>query len=225
MITLEDCLEKLDEINWDPPVDNAGCAYGINNAWDRRFVSEVAYHTRDNGRALSTGQVGVINTMVQRYQVHLELAGMNYLDIEGVLAHRHCRLPPIPTSTVKREVRWCGDANLVFRFKFNPEIKDALKAFKTSDCFGTHKTRYESKHHLWIVPLSVANYSSVIRLISQYGFDFDDDVAQIIASVSNSRLAKSEAVIEDEFIKVESKDDALMAMAMTIQELAWNSNV
>lgn len=225
MPTLEDCVEKLDEINWCPPRDNTGQPYGISNAWDRRFVSEVAYHTRDNVRALSTGQVGVLHKLVDRYRVHLELAGMNYLDIENVLSSKVCRVPPTPSSTVKREVRWAGDSNLIFRFKFNPDIKEALKALKTSDCFGTHKTWYAPEHKLWVVPVSVSNYPRIIEIISEYGFGFDDDVAQLLAGISNSRLAKSEATVVGDEIRVEVKDDAFMARVMRFQQSLWSDDV
>lgn len=223
MSTLEDCIEKLDEINWDPPRDNTGQAYGISNGWDRRFISEVAYHTRDCAKPLSTGQVGVIHKLVERYQVHLELAGMYFAHIEQVLAEQTTRLPPNVSSSVKREVRWCGGNNLVFRFKFNPEVKDALKAFKTSDCFGTHKTTFEPKNKLWIVPVSVSNYTSVIEVIGRYGFDFDDNVAQLLAGVSNSRLGKAEATLVDDEICIETRDDAFMAKMMGMQDALWGT--
>lgn len=223
MATLEDCIEQLDEINWDPPQDSTGRTYGISNGWDRRFISEVAYHTRDCTKPLSTGQVGVIHKLVDRYQVHLELAGMSHLHIEQVLRDHNTRIPPNASSTVKREVRWCGGSNLVFRFKFNPEIKDALKAFKTSDCFGTHKTTYEAKNKLWIVPVSLANYEKVINIIGKYGFDFDDSVAQLLAGISNSRFGKAVITVVDSEICVETKDDALMARMMNLQESIWNT--
>ena len=225
MATLEDCIERLDEINWDPPRDNSGQAYGISNSWDRRFISEVAWHTRDSTKPLSTGQVGVILKLVDRYQVHLELAGMYHSHIEQVLIEHTTRLPPNVSSSVKREVRWAGGSNLVFRFKFNPEVKDALKAFKASDCFGTHKTTYEPKNKLWVVPVSVANYAGVIEIISRYGFDFDDDVARLLAGVSNSRLSKSEITLVDNEICVETKDDAFMARMMSLQDSLWGSDV
>ena len=224
MATLEDCIEQLDEINWDPPLDNTGRAYGISNGWDRRFISEVAYHTRDCAKPLSTGQVGVIHKLVDRYRVHLELSGLRHTLIEQVLVERTTRLPPNTSSSVKREVRWAGDSNLVFRFKFNLEIKDAIKAFKTSDCFGTHKTTYEPKNKLWVVPVSVANYEAVIKIISQYGFDFDESVAQLLSGISNSRFGKANASIVDDEICVEIKDDAFMARMMSLQESIWGTD-
>lgn len=225
MLTLEDYVEKLDEINWDPPCDSMGNAYGINNTWDRKFISEVAYHTRDNGKPLSTGQVGVITRLLERYRVQLELMGADHKILESVITNQPCRQAPTQSSTVKREVRWMGGSDLAFRFKFHPEIKEALKAFKITDCFGTHKTVFSPKHKLWIVPVSVANYEAVIEVISRYGFSFDDTVAEFLTGVANCRLQKTHASIQDGEICIEAKDDALMCEATSLFADVWKTDV
>ena len=225
MPTVEDYLEKLDQINWDPPRDAAGHAYGISNDWDRRFISEVAWRSRNVQFALTTGQVSVVTKLIDRYRVQLELTGEQDHEISTCLGAVHCRLEPLASSTVKREVRWVGDGRLAFRFKFNPHIKDELKAFKTGDLLGTHKTTYEPRHKLWIVPVSVANYEAVVSVISKFGFDFDDDVAEFLTGVSNSRLMKSNITLCGDEIIAEVKDDALLNSLLKFQTNLWVDDV
>lgn len=220
LLRLEDCVEQLDKINWDPPVDHMGVSYPITARWDRQFISDVAYHTRDNHRSLTSGQCKVIIGLINRYQIHLVLNGINFDDLTHLLVHQTTRLPVEPSSVVKREVRWVGDSKLAFRFKFDSGIRDAIKKLAVSDCFGTRKASFCHTNKLWYVPVSVGNYPSVMKIITDYGFSFDEDVVKFLAGISESRLKRPEATIENGEIVISVPDDAFMVFLAS-----WIKNI
>lgn len=148
MLTLEDCLEALDSINWNPPVTATGKSE-ILNTWDRRFISDVTYHVRE-GKPLSTGQGSLALKLITRYRSCLVAYGISDAQLTQMLATPIYRQIPFASTTLPREVRWAGDNLLAFRCKYNAVIKEELK--KLADG-ATHSRvpKFNQAHKLWVV--------------------------------------------------------------------------
>jgi hypothetical protein len=214
MLTLEDCLELLDEINWDPPVDSTGSTHGVVNTWDRRFISDVTYHVRE-GKALSTAQGELAKKLITRYRSALEITGVAAVDLDTMLASPAYRLPPFASTSLPREVRWAGDNYLVFRCKYNASIKDELKKLANVPNARTTVSKFNHAHKLWVVEVVSSNLEQVMDFIKRHRFGFDADVENYFLEAVNSRNQRSSVEIVDGQIKIIIRNDALLGHLVT----------
>lgn len=214
MALLEHYIEQLDYLNWNAPVDNEGQAYGITNPWDRKFISEVAWHVRNLKGSLTTSQVEVAAKLIDRYRINLQLIGEVDYEISSVIEHRATRQPVRNSSTTPREVRWIGDSKLAFRFKFNPQIKDHLKRLKSTEAVRPSSPSFDPQSKAWIVQVTSSNVGSVMGFVTEYGFGFDDEVVEFFTEVTNAKKQKSSASIDNDVISIEVKDDHVIHALM-----------
>jgi hypothetical protein len=205
-ITIEDCLEDLDEINWTP-VPYCGSFLEITNTWDRKFISDVAYHTRE-GKALSTAQGKLALKLIDRYKKHLEIKGMLASELLSFLENPEYRQTPHTSVASPREVRYIGDSKIIFRCKYNAPIVEEIKSLKSYNYFQMNsKPQFNSNHKVWIVIVDNSNVNKVMDIIRRYNFNFDDEITEFFMEVINSKNQKSEVEIIDDQILIRCRDD------------------
>lgn len=207
MLSVEDCLEALEESTWYNAHTGLPDATEITNNWDRRFISDVSNFTL-SGKALSTAQGTIALKLIERYRSILERKGIKSSSIDILLSQPHYRLPPYQSTILKREVRWIGNNKLVFRLKKNPGIIEDIKRLKGTNYFiPSGFPMFNRQHSMWLVDVNSGNLSQVMDVIKRHRFEFDDDVAQYFMEVSNAMGQQSTAHIENNSIDVTVKDD------------------
>lgn len=207
MLTIEDCLEVLNEIVDDPIADRQGILLEITNPWDRRFISDVAGHV-SNQQSISTAQSQIVIKLIDRYEHHLVAKGVDQSSIRFLISTPCFRSTPYQSTALPREVRWAGDNKLVFRFKFNSGIVEDIKRLKSNVSFGEKSYPLFSRDHkLWIVEVTDSNLDKTMDVIKRHNFGFDDVVAEYLMNAVNSRGVKSSAQVVDDKIEITIRDD------------------
>lgn len=201
MITVEDLLEKLDELLWTPVYAN-GEKMEIKAIWDRQFISDVSNYTRE-GKCLSTSQSALGIKLIKRYTQHLVISGFDQNSVEAITNSPVHRLQPYQSSNIRREVKYLGDNKLIFRFKYNPSIIEKLREMKHSNPY-TNKNYpdFNSDLKVWMVEVTVLNQEKIMSIISDFKFDFDDDVAEFFMNFENSKGGESSCVVKEDEIVV-----------------------
>jgi hypothetical protein len=209
MITVETCLKKLEGICLRPVADPSGQIFEITNVWDRRFLGDVAEHSR-NGKAISTAQSAVVLKLIDRYRDHLLCCGLTAGELDQLLAFPRYAIPPYQSTLLPREVRWAGDNKLVFRCKYNAGIIEDIKKLKGENHFLPQFFPTFSKEKLWLVDVNSENYQKVMDVIKRHRFSFDDTVAEFFMNIENSRGQRSDVIVDGDTISVVVKNDSLL---------------
>lgn len=207
MLTIEDCLELLDEISEEPVQDQLGNLLEITNSWDRRFINDIASHTRQNQK-ISTAQSEIVIKLINRYEQHLVARGVNSLDLSRLVVSPAYRQNPYVSTVMPREVRWAGDNLLVFRFKFNAGIVEDVKRLRVESPYSFGMTSFNRDFKVWTVSVNSENLDRVMDLIKRHNFNVDDTVIEYFLNAVNARGAKSSASLENGVINVTIKDDS-----------------
>lgn len=224
MLSIEDCLEQLDVINWDPPTDSDGKLLSITNTWDRRFISDVSFHTR-SGKPISTAQGTLALKLIQRYRNELTHSTFADYQLEALLNTPHYRHTPHESTNFSREVRWIGDSKLAFRCKYNPSVGDDIKKLRTSGIHMVNSNirgtgpKFVKDHKLWVVTVDTQNIERVMELIRRHCFKFDDAVAEFLTEVSNARANNSSAQVTATGIHISVRDDEFLNAVLN--DLKW----
>lgn len=224
MLNIEDSLELLDVINWDPPVDPQGKLLSISNTWDRRFVSDVCFHTRQ-GRPISTAQGTLALKLIRRYQTELQHKGIPGYQLDALFETPLYRSPPHESVNFSREVRWLGESRLAFRSKYNPSVGDDIKKLRGTGIQTTMNNgraanpRFSKEHKAWIVLVDARNVERVMEVIRRHCFKFDDAVAEFLTEVSNSSTATSSAQLDADHIRVDVRGNEFLSLLLT--DLRW----
>jgi len=208
MLTIEDCLEHLDEINWTP-VPYCGSVLEITSAWDRSFISDVAYHVRE-GKPISTAQGKLALKLIDRYKNHLEAKGLLKKDIQDLLEEPEYRQQPHISVSSPREVRYLGDSKIAFRCVFNRPVIDDIKTLKSNSYLqSSTNPKFDGEHKLWIVYVDHSNVQKTMDVIRRHNFNIDDEITEFFMEVINSKGQKSSATIEENKIIIQCRDDEL----------------
>ena len=213
MLTIEYCLEKLDEINWDPPVGQLGVTLDISNTWDRRFISDVCFHSRQT-KPITTAQGELAIKIITRYRDHLIAAGETAAEIDALIALPIFRIPPHASTVVPREVRWIGNSKLAFRCKYNAMIIEELKKLKGVNHYDEGYPAFNREWKLWIIDINSGNWERAMELIRRHRFAFDSSVEQFFLECANSNQTLSSAEIDGDQIKIEVRNDDLLSCWM-----------
>jgi hypothetical protein len=210
LLTIEECLEHLDEINWNP-VPYCGNVLEITSNWDRCFISDVAYHTRE-GKALSTAQGKLALKLIDRYKKSLEIKGVVAVELEALLLNPIYKQEPHISVSAPREVRYAGDSKIVFRCRYNKPVVEDIKTLKNhSHIQHNSHPKYNGTNKIWLVHVDLSNVNKVIDVIRRHRFNFDDELAEFLTEVVNAKGQKSEITIEDNQIIIQCKDDELLS--------------
>ena len=217
MLTVEDCLQELDLLSTKPAKDAQGNVFEITNAWDRRFVEDVANHSRA-GQAISTAQGELAIKLIQRYRDHLIVVGYPAQSVDLLIATPHYARTPYQSTHLPREVRYAGDNKLVFRCKYNSGIIEDIKRLKGINHFtAVQYPTFNRDHKLWIVDVNQGNWEKVMDVIKRHRFHFDDTVANYFLEVANSLSQQSSVEADPAGIKVTVRNDDFLS--------AWASGV
>ena len=207
MLTIEDCLEVLNDIVDDPVQDHQGLLLEITNPWDRRFISDVAGHVL-NQQSISTAQSQIVIKLIDRYEPHLVAKGVDQSAIRFLISSPVFRQSPYQSTAMPREVRWAGDSKLVFRFKYNASIVEDIKRLKNNEGLSQHTyPLFNREFKVWIVEVTSVNLDKIMDIIKRHNFGFDDVVAEFLMNSVNARGQKSQAFLIDETIEITVRDD------------------
>ena len=210
MLTVEECLKNLEAVCHAPVVDQQGNVFEITNTWDRRFISDVAEHSR-NGKAVSTAQSSVVLKLIDRYRDHLSVRGIARTEVDQLINFPQYARPPYQSTVLPREVRWAGDNKLVFRCKYNAGIIEDIKKLKGTNHFLPHHyPMFFREQKLWIVDVNSGNAEKTMDVIKRHKFDFDDAVAQFFLDIENGKGRRSEILTDGESIQITVRNDDLL---------------
>lgn len=202
MLTIEDCLEKLDD-SWY----NTKRKVEDQSNWDHRFITDVAMHVRD-GKAVSTEQGKIILKLITRYRDKLISEGVSESDLSYLISSPQYRRPPYTSTIVAREVRWMGNSKLAFRCKYNATITEDIKRLKGTNHFlDSAHPWFHRDTKLWIVDVNSGNLERVMDVIKRHGFSFDDDVEHFFLNAMNSIGQHSRAEVCGNQLVIDIKDD------------------
>lgn len=209
MLTIEDCLEKLDELQWED-LTVSGKPVLIGDSWDREFINNVCEHTR-MGKALSTEQAKIATKIVNRYQWQLEALGCHMISIEDLLKSPQYRKALYESTIVPREVRWLGDSKLAFRCKYNTSIVNDIKKCRGVNHFASENfPHFNRDSKLWIIDVNSENLEKVMEVIKRYRFQFDSDVETFFLEAANSMGQRSEYTVDGDNLVINVRDDDLL---------------
>jgi hypothetical protein len=212
MLTIEYCLEKLDEINWDPPVGQLGVTLDISNTWDRRFISDVCFHSRQS-KPITTAQGELAMKIITRYRDHLIASGLLETEVDTLILVPSYRIAPHMSTVVPREVRWLGDSKLAFRCKYNAMIIEEIKKLKGINHFEDGFPTFNREWKLWVVDINSANWERAMELIRRHRFAFDSSVEMFFLECANATTPSTADVVGDQ-IKIEVRNDDLLSCWM-----------
>lgn len=94
-----------------------------------------------------------------------------------------------------REVRVLNDYTLLFRFRMNHNITEAIRDIKIL----SNHTSYIHGYQLWRVPCDFMNKETIMRLIRDHDFQCDDLVLKFFMDMSNHQKFEVETT-EDAFV-------------------------
>lgn len=208
MKSIEDCLEKLESYLTPfsfSPSPQAQHAQAVVSEWDQKFIGSVAKHTR-TGSPLSTAQAATVVKVIAKY---VDLFGdFDIPLVENLIQFPKYRKELHQSVQVKREVRWAGGPNLLFRFSFNQGITDSLRALR-SELADLTRALPVKNMKMWRVTLDSTNYKEVMRVIQAHDFSYDDDVLKLFLEIENNLKVPSSISVEGDEIVVSINNDIL----------------
>lgn len=189
-MTVEDAIELLAEKVYRG-------LYTVSNPdeWAYKFVLNVAQYT-GTGKPLSTEQSRIILKLIRREQEWLVQRGTCPAELASLLRVPTYRQPPYPSANVPREVRFLGGNLLGFRFKRNDAIVQALRMTQGPEDLRLTEIWFHREHRLWVVPVTRESLDSVMRVISEHRFDFDDGVAEYLMLCTNNRERPTAVMVD-----------------------------
>lgn len=150
--------------------------------WEKDMMASISAKliSKPNS-ALTTRQV---ETVVKIFNRHTECFDFDYAEL-SLIKNPTYRFTPIASQTIINEVRAIGESNLVFRFKFNIDIITTFKKMMNKASL----VKYNKMHRLWIASVVPANVDEISDIIGLYGFNFDDDVLEILSLATQTKKA------------------------------------
>lgn len=207
--TLEDFLDKLDDLQYNKFTWPDGRRLEVSNSWDRRFITDVNSHVA-GGNAVSTAQAEIIIKLVSRYRTHLETTGIDASKIDAIISYPQYRRQPHHSTRVAREVRWAGNNYLAFRCKYNAVIIEDIKKLKGYNPIDAVSPWFNRELKLWIVRVDRGNLEKTMAVIKNHNFVFDGPVETFFLNAFNAIGQISQATVIDDNILIDVKDDDLL---------------
>ena|ERR1700691_5890270 len=221
MLTVEDCLEHLYENfikydNYDFWQDEP--------EWCTGFITSVSHNIK-KGLPLTENQGELSVRIIQRYIKILINAGLNSSKILNLISNPTYSLPLKIVLNYPREVRWIGESQLAFRFKFNYNIKENIKLLKFNHPFYGSFPIFDPHSKIWVAWVNFKNVERIIELISTNNFNFDNDTAEFLTEVYNSKSKIDFVNIVDNKIRVTTWSDPIINSILRYITEEFNSNV
>lgn len=216
MITIEDLLEELGTIAITQ-LSSKNRRYReniISSPADRDFIEDLSSRTSSGGE-FSTKQAFIACKIVRKYahlynsksqknsrttnpRLHLTKEQVN-----AICDNPRYRKPPYHSIEIPREVRYLGNRKLGFKSKYSPQIIDRVKALKDQSFpYSETYPYFNKKYRIWVVDVTERNLNKIMKFISQFKFEFDENVVQFLADCSNAADATSAAVVDEQENKI-----------------------
>ena len=184
----------------------------ISDKWTIRFIASV-YDQIDREKALSTEQVKVILGIIKKVEdLLVEYKLYTKIELQAILANPKFIREPYKSTFIPREVRHLGLNLLGFRFKYNPDIVSDLKLIRQRNM---HSAPYfDSKHGLWIFPVTRNNLRDAIDLIKSHRFSTDVATDRWLALAKQSHGMVSVFELHENIVVAKVKDNEILALWM-----------
>lgn len=221
MKTIEDCLEKLDNLQSIFPYSQPpGTIHPSNviSQWDQRFISDVSTHTI-RGSALSSAQAALTLKILGKYK---SLFGADSTVVGSLISTPIYRKELYQSMPVEREVRWAGGSTLLFRCQYNAVIMTDLKNIPSA--LDSIIDRYMLKNiKTWKVVVDDSNYKEIMNFVKKHNFAFDDGVLELFMHINNHIDEDPSITVKDGEIHVSINNDILSTL--WIEEMEWLRDV
>jgi hypothetical protein len=215
MLTVEDLLEKLSDICTNPPRWSNGKKAEIQQPWDRKFIMDVAYKTRD-GKQISTAQSEIALKVINRFQQNLIVAGVDNIEIQQLLNVPIFRQPPYQSTHLEKEVRWAGRRKLLLRSKFNGSMNEDIARLPNEELglLGRNLPDFSSEKkggkNVWVIEVHGQNIEPIMELLKKYSIKGDEETVQFLKKCYDTEMLQSTATLVNGEIKVEVQNDPFL---------------
>ena len=215
MLTVEDLLEKLAEIVDSPPRWSNGKKADIDKPWDQKFIKDVAYKTQD-GKQISTAQGEIALKVINRYQQHLVVAGVDHLQIKQLLSMPLYRQTPYVSIHMEKEARWAGRRKILIRTKFNGSMNEDLVKMRNEETgllalkYPDFSSEKMGGYNVWIVEVHAGNINDVMELLKKYSIKGDEELVQFFKRCYDTEMLQSTASLVDGKISIEIQNDPFL---------------
>lgn len=222
MKTIEDCLEKLDNLQsifpYNPPPGSIHPTKLISQ-WDQKFISDVSTHTV-RGSPLSSAQAALTLKILNKYTSLF--SGNDRTNVESLIKHPIYRRELYQSIAVEREVRWAGGATLLFRCQYNAIVMSDLKYISCALDTIIEKRMIKGMK-TWKIVVDDSNYKEIMNFVKKHNFAFDDGVLELFMHINNHVDDEPAIRVVDGEIQVEINNDVLSTL--WIEEMEWLRNV
>lgn len=158
----------------------------LGDPWFSRFFSNVVQWVRDD-KPLTTEQAKIVLKVLGKSRQYLIQMGADPAEIMELLRKPVYRRQPTLSSTMPREVRYLGDGVLGFRFKRNDVIIDDIKEMRALTTTAPHRIEWQPGHRMWTIGIMESTLPGIMNLIMTHRFQFDDEVAAILAEAHDAQ--------------------------------------
>jgi hypothetical protein len=205
-MNVEQALLMLQESMWTMPTNQ-------NSVLKKQqtFITDMANKVRSN-KKFSTGQAAYILRLISNYS--MIIADKKKIDIEEIknlVNNPIYANEPYESVNIPKEVRYVGNDFIVFKFKFDPILKENIKDLKPGLPMEIPYPEYNSNHKIWIVKISSKNVDKTIEIIGRYGFQYEEDLAQYFTDILNRKNDNSSVNIQDDKIVIDIPNDDIFS--------------
>lgn len=178
----------------------------LDDEWFSKFVQNVYHWAIRENKPLTTEQARITMRILHKVRdVCVHNGWASDADFTRLVDRPLYRHPLTQSANIPREVRHLGRNLLGFRFKRNDVIINELRKDAVRRSSSTAPT-WDWINRIWYVPLTTASLDSVMDIIGQHRFDYDDSVAEGLAAVTNLRGEPLRFSIEGDQIVAEVSD-------------------
>lgn len=210
---VEDVAETL--VPW---LGDASLQRALGDPWFEKFLNSIYTRTLFSRQPLTTEQAKIVLKVLARARSWFVDRGWSDATIQAMLDAPVYRLPPTQSVNIPRQVRHVGGNLLAVRFKRHDNI---LADLQSLDARFTPPV-WDTRHRVWLVPITSSNHEGLLELIGGYRFEVDDAVVESLAATKDKIGERSGFVYDDTTneILVNVGDNDLLARWVSAT-LAW----
>jgi hypothetical protein len=149
-------------------------------------------------KPLTTAQANIAVKAIARCVDAYPKGNVDRQSVIDLLAAPAYRMPLVQSKNIPREVRHLGGHLLGFRFKVNEAITDRLKIAMAEWPAGDRTFGWDFVSNIWVVPVTRKTWPLCVGLISDFKFDFDDEVCNVLSLCEDSFQESHACVLDPE---------------------------
>lgn len=156
---------------------------------DREFVLSVGEQWLEKGRiSLAQGDhvVRLLKRAVETRPSLMALLGVSAADQDRLAQEKTYRVRPSESVKVWRnEIRWLGEGQVGLRFRPNGRLLEHVKGMAKAGLSGwpSRPGGFVRSDLVWIIPVNRLTVVPLTKLVTDYGFDIDEDSRQALLDV------------------------------------------